>query len=92
MAVFSVSNAFPVWPATSVLTLACMTGETPESWMGPMRTAGEVMVKSMAVIFCRPRPLVRAAFTVALMPCAASISENIWMMPSSMEPLAGKRP
>jgi hypothetical protein len=25
--------------------LACMAGETPESWMGPMRTAGEVMVK-----------------------------------------------
>ena len=42
-----------------------------------MCTAGETTVKFMAVSFCGPRPLVSAAFTVALMPLAASISSNV---------------
>ena len=89
--VADVSKLFPVWPLARRSALACIAGETPASWMRPICTAGETTVKFIAVIFCGPRPLVRAAFTVALTLLAVSISSSVWQIPSTMEPLAGKR-
>ena len=89
---FSVSNSFPVWPATSVLTLACMAGETPDelNWADAHRRRGDGEVHGRD--FLGPRSLVSAAFTVALMPLRRKHFFKHLADAFDVEPLAGKRP